>query len=89
VETEDLVVNECGKKEVIKEVSEVFPDVCVSVLAETLVVEAVDLSDLARFVVAAEDCDALRVSDLESDEESDCLNREIATVDIVTCCITQ
>lgn len=37
----------------------------ISVLAKTLVVEAVDLSDLARLVVSAEDCYSLAVSNLE------------------------
>jgi hypothetical protein len=67
VEAEDLVVNECGEGEVVEEIGEVFPDVGIAIFSETLVVEAVDLGDLAGFVVTTEDCDALRVSDFESD----------------------
>lgn len=47
VKTEDLVVDEGGEGEVVEEVGKVLPDVCVAVLAQALVVEAVDLSDLA------------------------------------------
>ena len=61
-----LIFDESGEGEVVEEVGEVSPYVCVAVLAEALVVEAVDLCDLARLVVAAEDGDALWVSDLES-----------------------
>lgn len=83
VEAEDLVVDEGGKGEVVEQVGEVLPDVGISVLAETLVVEAVDLSDLTRLVVAAEDGDALGVSNFQGDEQRHCLDRVVSTVDIV------
>lgn len=85
VEAKDLVVDEGREGEVVEKVGEVLPDIGVAVFAEALVVEAVDLGDLARLVVAAEDGDALRVSDLESDEQGDRLNGIIATIDVVTC----
>ncbi len=85
MQTEDLVVNEGGEREVVEKVGEVLPHVGVSVLAQALVVEAVDLRDLARLVVAAEDGDPLGISDLEGYEQSDGLNRVVSTVDIITC----
>ena len=85
VQTEDLVVNQGGEREVVEEVCEVFPDIGVAVLAEALVVEAVYLSDLAGFVVTAKNGDALGVSDLERDQEGHSLDREIATVNVVAC----
>jgi hypothetical protein len=83
VQAEDLVVDEGGEGQVVEEVGEVLPDVGVAVLAQALVVEAVDLSDLAGLVVATKNGDALRVSNLESDEESDGLDGIVATVDVV------
>lgn len=68
VKAEDLVIDERGEGEVVEEIGEVFPDVGVAVLAEALVVEAVHLRDLARFVVAAQDRDALGIANFESDE---------------------
>ena len=68
VEAEDLVVDEGSKGEVIEQVGEVFPNIGIAVLSEALIIEAVDLGDLAGFVVATEDCDALRVSNFESNE---------------------
>ena len=78
-----LVVDQCGEWEVVKEVGEVLPDVCVAVLPEALVVEAVDLGDLSGLVVAAEDGDAVAVSDLECDEQRDGLDRVVAAVYVV------
>lgn len=84
MQAKDLVVNQGGEGEVVEEIGEVFPDVGVAVFAQTLIVEAVNLGDLARFVVAAEDGDAGWVSDFEGDEESNGFNGVIASVDIVT-----
>ncbi len=84
VEAKDLVVNQGCERQVVKEIGKVFPHVRVAVFAQALVVEAVDLGDLARFMVAAEDGDAGRVADFKGDEESDCLDRVVAAVDVVT-----
>lgn len=68
VEAKDLVVDEGREGEVVEKVGEVLPDVGVAIFAKALVVEAVDLGDLARLVVAAKDGDPLRISDLEGYE---------------------
>jgi hypothetical protein len=70
VKAEDLVVDEGGKGEVVEEVCKVFPYIRIPIFSETFVVETVDLGDLTGFVVASEDCDALGVSNFESNEES-------------------
>jgi hypothetical protein len=82
VEAEDLVVDEGGEGEVVEKVGEGFPDVGVAVLPQTLVVEAVDLGDLPRLVVAAKDGDPLSVPDFERDEERDGLDRVVPSVDV-------
>lgn len=89
VKAEDLVVNEGGQGQEIEKVGEVLPYVCVAVFSQALVVEAVHLCDLTRFVIAAKDSDAGRVADLERNEEGHSLNRVVATVDIVAYTIRQ
>ena len=64
VQAEDGVANESGERKEVEEVREVLPDVGVAVLAKALVVEAVNLGDLTRLVVAAENGEAVGVADL-------------------------
>ena len=85
MKAEDLVVDESSEREVVEEVGEVFPHICIPILPQTLIVEAVDLRDLSRFVIAAEDRDAGGVSDLERDKEGDSLNGVVAAVNVVAC----
>lgn len=84
MKTEDLVVDEGGQGKVVEEVCEVLPDVGVAVLSEAFVVEAVDLGNLAGFVVATEDGDAGGVSNLEGDKEGDGLNGVVASIHVVS-----
>jgi len=85
VEAEDLIVDKGGEGEVIEQVGEVFPYVCIAVLSKTLIIEAIDLSDLTGFVIATEDCDALGVSNFKSNEQCDGLNRVITPIDVIAC----
>lgn len=68
VEAEYLVVNQSSERKIVEKISEELPDVGVAVFAQALIVEAVDLCDLARLVVASQDSDALRVSDLKGNK---------------------
>jgi len=84
MKTKDLVLDERCEREVVKEIGEVLPDAGVTVFAEALIVEAVDLRDLTRLVVSTEDGDALGITDFEGDKEGDCLDGEVPTVDVIT-----
>jgi hypothetical protein len=84
VEAEDLIVDQGGKGEEIEEVGEVFPNVRIAIFPKALIVKAIDLCNLTRFVVATEDCNALGVSDFESNEESNCLYGIITSINVIT-----
>lgn len=68
METENLVIDECGEGKVVEEVGKALPDTRVAVLTQALIVEAVNLCDLAGLVIATKDCDALWVTNLKSNE---------------------
>ena len=88
VQTEDLVVDQGSQRQVVEQICEELPDVGISVLAKTLIIEAVYLCDLSGFVVAAQDGDSGRVSDLQGNKEGDGLDRVVPSVNIVSCCLS-
>ena len=47
MEAEYLIIDESGKREVVKEVGEVFPDVGIAILAQAFIVKPIDLCNLA------------------------------------------
>ena len=82
-----MIVDKSGEGEVVEKVRKIFPDICIAILSQALVIESVNLRDLTGLVVTTEDSDALRVANLERDKESYSLNREISTIDIVAWCL--
>ena len=85
VDTEDLVVDDDTQCEEIKHVRKIMPDICVSVFPRALGVEAVRLCDSARLMVAANQMDAIRVSQLQAYKQRNCLDAEKAAIDIIPC----
>ena len=78
-----LVVNKrCQGKE-IEEVGEEPPDVSIAVFAQAFVVEPIHLGDLTRFVIAAQDGDAITVPQLEGHEERDGFDRVVPSINII------
>lgn len=53
METENLVLNDCSQWQIVKKISEEFPNVCIAILAHTFVVESVNLCDLTALVVTS------------------------------------
>lgn len=83
MQAENLVFDKCGQWQVVEEVGKVFPNRCVTVFAQALVVETVDLGNLPRFMISTKNGDSLRVSNLECYEQCYCLHREVSTIDVV------
>ena len=76
MKAEDLIFDQAGQWQVVKEVGEGLPYVRAAILSQALVVKAIDLSDLSALVIPPEYCDPLPVSDLEGDQKSHCFNTE-------------
>lgn len=85
VKTKDLIIDQSGEGKVVEKVCKVFPNVGIAIFSEALIIEAIDLSDLARFVVSTEDCDSLGVSNFKGNEEGNSFDRVITSINIVTC----
>lgn len=67
----DLSIDDRPQRKVVKHVAAVPPNVGAPVLALTLVVEAVNLRDLARLVVAPDEGDPVGVADFEQQEQEE------------------
>ena len=85
VEAEDLVVNEGGKREIIEQIGKELPNIGIAVFSEALIIESINLRDLARLVITAEDRNTRWITYLESHEQSDSLHRIVSSVYIIPC----
>ena len=59
---EDFIINYGSQCQIIKYIRAIAPHVDTAKLAQAFIIKSVYLSDLARFVVASDQCDALRVT---------------------------
>ena len=71
MDAEDLLLDDSADGEVIEDVSAVAPDIHGTVLAEALVVETVDLGNLAGFVVASDKTYTSGVLDLQEEKKEE------------------
>lgn len=78
-----LVVNNRRQGDVVEDLGAVLPHGNGAVLAQTLVVEAIDLGDLTRLVIAAYERDTIGIANLEREQEQERLDRVEATIDKV------
>ncbi len=53
MDTEDLAFDDCSKRKIIEDVSDVLPDIAISVLSLAFIVESIELGCLTGFMVAS------------------------------------
>lgn len=80
---EDLLVDDGSDGQAVEAISESLPKLDV-VSSLALIVETVDAVDRGALVVTTENEEVLRVLDLVCEEQADCLQRLLATIDVVT-----
>lgn len=83
VQTENLVFDDRSEGQVVKEISQEFPDVGVAILAHALVIESIDLGNLAALVVPSENCDSLSVAHLEADQKRHGLDGVVPSIYVI------
>ena len=83
MQTENLTVHKCCQWKVVKEVSEIFPNIGVSIFSQAFVIKSIHLGNLPTFVISSKNGDSGAKSDLECDKEGDSLHAVVASVHVV------
>jgi len=83
VDAPNLAVNEGGDAQAVKDIATELPRIPVPVLSLALIVKAINLCDLATFVISAQKNNVLRVLGLEEEQERPRLNRIVAPVNVI------
>ena len=83
MQTENLTVHKCCQWKVVKEVSEIFPNIGVSIFSQAFVIKSINLGNLPTFVISSKNGDSGAKSDLERDKEGDSLHAVVASVHVV------
>ena len=65
MKAKNLSIHKCSQWQVIKQISKIFPDIGISIFAETFVIKSVNLCNLTRFVVSTEYSDPFSITNLE------------------------
>lgn len=74
MEAENLIFNNSCEWKVIEEFCELFPDVCVTVFPQALIIKSVYLGDLSALMIASEDGESILEADLKGNKKSHSLN---------------
>lgn len=64
MEAEDLIFDDGSQGQVVKQLSELLPDICVAVFTQAFIIETIYLCDLSRLVVASENSDSILEANL-------------------------
>lgn len=81
VNTENLALDNSSDAKKVEHFCAVLPGVGVTVLAHGLIIEAINLGDLASLVVASQKSDVSWILQLQAQKQLECLNRIKSAVD--------
>eukprot|EP00330_Aristerostoma_sp_ATCC50986_P004637 CAMPEP_0114595130 /NCGR_PEP_ID=MMETSP0125-20121206/16874_1 /TAXON_ID=485358 ORGANISM="Aristerostoma sp., Strain ATCC 50986" /NCGR_SAMPLE_ID=MMETSP0125 /ASSEMBLY_ACC=CAM_ASM_000245 /LENGTH=74 /DNA_ID=CAMNT_0001796301 /DNA_START=493 /DNA_END=717 /DNA_ORIENTATION=+ len=74
MKAEEFPFNKSCNREVIEEISQIFPYILVAVLSLTLIIETVDLGDLSAFMIASQNGYSAAVTNLVCKKKTHSLN---------------
>jgi hypothetical protein len=83
VDTQHPPIHHRREVEIVKDLHTVLPGVGIAVLAHTLLEEAIDLSDLSRLMIAAQQSHVGGVASLQTQEELESLDAVVSTINKV------
>lgn len=84
MKTEYLILNNRSERKQIEQICVIFPDICISVFPQTLIIKTVDLCDLSWLMISSEDSNSILEPDLDGHQESDSLHWVVASVDVIS-----
>ena len=84
VQAEDVLLDDGGQGQVVEQAGELLPNFGVTILTEALIVESIDLGDLLGLVVSTKDSDTVGITNLHANQQTNGLNRVVATVNVVS-----
>ena len=84
METEDLVLNHSCQRQKIKKISVVLPDICISIFPKALIVKTIDLSNLPRFMISAQNCYSFLEPNFQTNQKSNSLYWVISSINVVS-----
>ena len=58
MKTEDLVLYYSCQWQEIEEICIVLPHICISIFPQALIIKTIDLCDLSRFMISAQNCNS-------------------------------
>lgn len=79
----NLIFNKCGERQIVKKIGEIFPNVGVSILAQTLIVKAVNLRNLSGFMVSSKNEYSAWKSDFKAYQKRDGFYAIVSSIDII------
>mmetsp|Transcript_11852 Transcript_11852/g.34208 ORF Transcript_11852/g.34208 Transcript_11852/m.34208 type:complete len:246 (+) Transcript_11852:453-1190(+) len=84
VQAKDRMLHQRRQREVIEQIREHLPNIGASVLSNAFIVEPVHLRDLTTLMIASQDEDAVRVSDLQAHEHRDRFYGVVPSVHVIS-----
>ena len=60
-----LPIDQCSQGKIVEEISEILPYIRVSVLAQTLIIEPINLGNLPALMISSQNGDSVRKSNLQ------------------------
>lgn len=81
VHAEYLPIDYGRQTQIVKDLGAIAPHIGRTVFPHAFIVEAVDLRDLARFVIAADQRDAIRIADFEGEQQQKRFDAVVTAID--------
>ena len=81
---EKTVVDQSCETHTVEHFHAATPHVDRSVLLQTLVIEAIHLTDLTTLVIPTKQGDTLRISNFQSQQQQTCLNTVVTSINIIS-----